>query len=87
MVTRVLRTLTIRSHWAYHLKFQIRPIEGRRQGQNRITLSSSGAGFIDSDFYLGYRDIEKFWGNVRLVFKSTERIARIDKRAVKFPRT
>jgi len=66
-------------HWTYHIKFQIRPIGGKYcakfelgvggKGETQPWFSSSGAEFIDSGFYLEYRDIEELWENVRLVLE------------------
>lgn len=67
------------AHWTYHIKFQIRPTGGKYsakfelgvggKGETKPWFSSSGAEFIDSGFYLEYRDIEELWEKVRLVLK------------------
>ncbi|MEZ9005263.1 Rha family transcriptional regulator [Vibrio splendidus] len=67
------------THWTYHIKFQIRPTGGKYsakfelgvggKGETQPWFSSSGAEFIDSGFYLEYRDIEELWENVRLVLE------------------
>lgn len=67
------------THWTYHIKFQVRPIGGKfsakfelgigGKGKTEPHFSSSGAEFIDSGFYLEYRDIEELWENIRLVLE------------------
>ncbi|PMG14953.1 Rha family transcriptional regulator [Vibrio splendidus] len=67
------------THWTYHIKFQIRPTDGKYcakfelgvggKGETQPWFSSSGAEFIDSGFYLEYRDIEELWESVRLVLE------------------
>lgn len=65
------------SHWTYHIKFQIRP-KGAKfcakfelgiggKGEDKPWFESSGSEFIDSGFYLEYRDLNELWENVRLV--------------------
>ncbi|MFA0607282.1 Rha family transcriptional regulator [Vibrio amylolyticus] len=68
-----------KSHWTYHIKFQIRPIGGKYCAKFELGIggkeetqpwfSFSGAEFIDSGFYLEYRDLEELWENVRTVLE------------------
>lgn len=65
------------SHWTYHIKFQIRPKGGKfcakfelgigGKGEDKPRFESSGSEFIDSGFYLEYRDLDELWENVRKV--------------------
>ncbi|MGF1909141.1 Rha family transcriptional regulator [Vibrio kasasachensis] len=66
-----------KSHWTYHIKFQVRPKGGKfcakfelgvgGKGEVSPWFSSSGAEFIDSGFYLEYRDLQELWENIRKV--------------------
>lgn len=65
------------SHWTYHIKFQIRPKGGKfcakfelgigGKGEDKPWFESSGSKFIDSGFYLEYRDLNELWEKVRKV--------------------
>ncbi|KOO15972.1 Rha family transcriptional regulator [Vibrio xuii] len=66
-------------HWTYHIKFQIRPQKGKYcvrfelgiggKGENKLWFESSGSEFIDSGFYLEYRDLNELWENIRAVLE------------------
>lgn len=59
------------THWTYHIKFNVRPKGGKfcatfelgigGKGNTQPNFSSSGAQFVDSNFYLEYRDLEELW--------------------------
>ncbi|EOV6248470.1 Rha family transcriptional regulator [Vibrio parahaemolyticus] len=59
------------SHWTYHIKFNVRPKGGKfcatfelgigGKGQVQPNFSSSGSQFVDSNFYLEYRDLDELW--------------------------
>lgn len=67
------------THWTYHIKFQIRPKKGKYcakfelgiggKGENKPWFESSGSEFIDSGFYLEYRDLNELWENIRTVLE------------------
>lgn len=59
------------THWTYHIKFNVRPRGGKfsatfelgigGKGQAQPNFSSSGSQFVDSNFYLEYRDLNELW--------------------------
>ncbi|MDC5720595.1 Rha family transcriptional regulator [Vibrio europaeus] len=59
------------THWTYHIKFNVRPRGGKfsatfelgigGKGQVQPNFSSSGSQFVDSNFYLEYRDLNELW--------------------------
>ncbi len=59
------------SHWTYHIKFNVRPRGGKfsatfelgigGKGNDQPNFSSSGSQFVDSNFYLEYRDLNELW--------------------------
>lgn len=64
LARRAIQTLP----WIYHIKFQIRPKGGKfcakfelrigGKGEGKRWFESSGSKFIDSGFYLEYRDLD-----------------------------
>lgn len=59
------------THWTYHIKFNVRPKGGKfaatfelgigGKGNTAPNFSSSGSQFVDSNFYLEYRDLNELW--------------------------
>ncbi|MGF1748190.1 hypothetical protein [Vibrio cionasavignyae] len=59
------------THWTYHIKFNVRPKGGKfaatfelgigGKGNTAPNFSSSGSQFVDSNFYLEYRDLDELW--------------------------
>ena len=62
------------SHWTYHIKFAVRPMGGKfkavfelgvgGKGEAQPHFSSSAAEFVDSNFYLEYRNLDELWENI-----------------------
>ncbi|MCG7499357.1 Rha family transcriptional regulator [Vibrio sp. Of7-15] len=67
------------SHWTYHIKFNVRPKGGKFSATFELGIggkdaeqpqfSSSGAQFVDSNFYLEYRDLDELWEYIEKVLR------------------